>query len=421
MRRSIALFLILWAGLASLLFAGDPLQEKAATLDGLIDEAFKSNPQILAAYSSWIAEELKIKQVTSLPDPVARFSYFGENIETRVGPQRAKYGLSQKIPFPGKLRLKGKTAQKQAQMMKAKYEAVEREIIKKVKFAYYDLWWVDKAIQITEAEKDILANLESVAKERFETNLSPQQDVLKAQVMISKLIDKLFLLKRQRRSLEAKINSLLNRPQATPLGEVEEINPAEFDYALEQLRSIASENRQELIAANLDVERKEYEQSLARLDYLPDFTLGFNYIDIDDGHTSQPDDGQDAWMGTVSLNLPIWLERLDAQVKEKKRKLQASKNNFKNVENTVAFEVEDLYFKINTYKEIISLYDTALIPQTEQSFQAAKTAYETGKVDFLNWLDSERVLLQTRLAYYKAVSDYQKSIAFLERVVGRDL
>jgi len=80
-----------------------------------------------------------------------------------------------------------------------------------------------------------------------------------------------------------------------------------------------------------------------------------------------------------------------------------------------------MYFKITTYKDIISLYETALIPQTEQSFEAAKVSYETGEVDFLNWLDAERVLLQTRLAYYKAIVDYQKSIAYLERIVGRQL
>lgn len=133
------------------------------------------------------------------------------------------------------------------------------------------------------------------------------------------------------------------------------------------------------------------------------------------------DDGQDAWMGTVAINIPIWFDKLNAQIKEKKAQLEAARKKYENVGNTVFYEVEDLYFKILTYKDIISLYKTALIPQTEQSFQAAKTAYEAAKVDFLNWLDSERVLLQTRLAYYKAIADYQKSIAYLERVVGKDL
>ena len=85
------------------------------------------------------------------------------------------------------------------------------------------------------------------------------------------------------------------------------------------------------------------------------------------------------------------------------------------------YEVEDLYFKITTYRDIVLLYKTALVPQAEQAFEAARTGYETGKVDFLNWLDAERILLQTRLAHYKTIVDYQKSIAYLERVVGRDL
>ncbi len=101
--------------------------------------------------------------------------------------------------------------------------------------------------------------------------------------------------------------------------------------------------------------------------------------------------------------------------------LEARQNNYQDVENFIAYEVEDLYYKIGTYRDIISLYKTALIPQTEQAFEAARIGYETGKVDFLNWLDSERILLQTRLAYYKAIVDYEKSIAYLERVVGKKL
>ena len=396
-------------------------EESLITLDPLIDEALESNPQIQVAYKNWKAAEYKVKQVTSLPDPMASYTYFGENIETRVGPQEAKYGLSQKIPFPGKLGLKGETAQKHTQMMKEKYEAVKREIIKNVKFTYYDIWWVDKAIQVTESEKDILSSLERVAKERFETDQAPQQDVIKAQVVISKLIDKLFLLRQQRKTLASKMNSLLDRPKGTPLGRSKKFEITDFKYSLEELHRLSKENRQELIAANLDVEKKQFQESLAKLDYVPDFTLGANYIQIGDGHTTMPNDGQDAWMGGIAINVPIWFNRLNAQLKEKKTILEASEKNYQNVENRVIFEVEDLYFKVITYQDIMSLYETALIPQTEQSFQAAKTAYETGRVDFLNWLDSERVLLQTRLAYYKAIADYQKTIAFLERVVGKDL
>ena len=126
-------------------------------------------------------------------------------------------------------------------------------------------------------------------------------------------------------------------------------------------------------------------------------------------------------MTTFAVNIPVWVDKLYAQIKEKESALKAAEANFTDVENRVAYEIEDIYFKVTTYSGIVSLYKTALVTQTQQSFEAARTGYETGKVDFLDWLDSERVLLQTRLAHYKAIVDYKKSIAYLERVIGTDL
>lgn len=404
--------------LASQAFSEDKAVE---SLPNLITEALDNNPAIQEAYNLWKAAEYKIKTVKSLPDPMAKYGYFGENVETKVGPQEHKYGVSQKIPFPGKLGLKGRAQANHAEMLKEKYEAAKREVIKNVKFVYYDIFWVDKAIQITDEEKAILESLEKVAQRRYESNLTPQADVIKAQVELSKLIDRLLLLRQNRKSLVAKLNSILNRPEDSGLGRIANVEPLDIKYKLEELREIAKTSRQELMAANLDIERAEYERSLARMDYLPDFTFGFDYIQVDSGHTTMSNDGQDAWMGTVAVNIPIWLDKLNAQVKEKKAQLEAAQKNYEDTKNSINYEVEDLYFKITTYKDIISLYKTALIPQSEQAFETARTGYETGQVDFLNWLDAERMLLQIRLAYYKAIADYEKSVAYLERVVGQDL
>jgi len=398
-----------------------PREVETVSLDLLINEALENNPKVKAAYNEWQAAQFKIKEVSSLPDPTASYTHFGQNIETRVGPQENKYGVSQKIPFPGKLNLKAKAQDKNAQMLKEKYEAAKRELIKNIKFVYYDIFWVDKAIQISEEEKSILESLEKVAQRKYESNFSPQQDVIKAQVELSKLIDKLFHLKQNRRSLVAKMNSLLNRPKGAILGRVGNVESEDFRYPLEELYIIAQKEAQELVAASLDVERAQYEKSLANLDYFPDFTFGVDYTQIGAGHTTASNDGQDAWTGKVAINIPIWFDKLGAQLKEKKASLQASRDTYENIENSIAYEVQDLYFKITTYRDITLLYKTALLPQTEQAFQAAKIGYETGEVDFLNWLDAERILLQTRLAYYKTIVDYQKSIAYLERVVGRDL
>ncbi|MBU0478208.1 TolC family protein [bacterium] len=420
-KKNVPLIILIFYSLFSLLFAESILKEKTIVLQDLVNEAIGNNPEIQAAYYNWQAAMEKIKQVSSLPDPKAKYTYFGEKVETKVGPQEAKYGLSQKIPFPGKLSLKAKVQSKHVDMFREKYEATKREVIKNIKLVYYDIFWVDKAIQITEEEKTILESLERVAQRKYESDIVPQQDVIKAQVELSKLINKLFLLKQNRKSLEAKMNSILNRPKGTELRRIDTVKPIEFKYKLDELHQIAKSSKQELLIANLDVERAEHEKSLVRLDRFPDFTFGFDYIQVGNGHTSVSNDGQDAWMGTVSVNIPIWFGKLRYQLKEKEVKLAASKKNYQNIENSVTYEIEDVYFKITTYKDIILLYKTALMPQTEQSFEAARTGYETGRVDFLNWLDAERALLQTRLAYYKVIVDYQKSIAFLERVVGKNL
>jgi len=390
-------------------------------LNQLIQLALENNPKIQLALKKWQAEEEKITLAKSLPDPMLTYGRFGESIQTKVGPQKNKFGLSQKIPFLGKLGLKEKSQQQYALMAKEQYEAVKREIIQKVKSLYYDLFWVDKAIQTTEGEKAILETLEKVARKRYESNLTPQQDVIKAQVAITNLIDKLLMLRQNEKSLSAELNSILNRPEDFEMVKVLSLDISKFDYKLEELQELAKNSTPELMAADMNIKRFEYEKSLAKKDYFPDFNLGFDYIQVGGGYTTLPDDGQDSWMVSLSVNVPIWFGKLKAEVKEKDLQLQQAQRNYDDMKNNVYFQIEDLYFKILAYKDSISLYETSLIPQTEQSFDTAKTGYETGKVDFLNWLDSERVLLQTRLAYYKAITDYQKSIAFMERVLGTDL
>ncbi|MFC1510692.1 TolC family protein, partial [Candidatus Omnitrophota bacterium] len=124
-------------------------------LSSLVATALQNNPQVQSAYHKWKASEAKIKHVKSLPDPMVSYVYFGENVQTRVGPQEQKYAISQKIPFPGKLKLKAKAQISQAKIFEEKYKALKDDLIKNVKFAYYDLLWIDKALLISVEEKEI--------------------------------------------------------------------------------------------------------------------------------------------------------------------------------------------------------------------------------------------------------------------------
>jgi outer membrane protein TolC len=395
--------------------------EESDNLSDLIQEGLENNTRVKAAHNDWKAAEYRVKYLRGLPDPKAKYTYLFENVETRVGPQEHKYGVSQTIPFPGKLSSKSGAQQKKSEELEQKYEAVKREVIKEIKFLYYDIYWLDQAMQITEQEKSVVESVKDVAEKRYETNRINQQDVLRADLELSRLLSKLFQLRQNRKALQAKLNNVLNRPQGSEIDINNNIEKREFKYTLEDLREVAVNSRQELLAAKVAVEKAQFERSLAALEYFPDVTFGFDYIQVGSGSTIRSNDGQDAYMGTVAINVPLWVDKLQAQVGEKKELLKARIKDAESIEDDVMYEVEDLYYKILTYKDIITLYESALVPQSKQALDAAKSGYESGRANFIDWLDSERVLLQARLAYYKSIVDYMKSIAFLERIVGRDL
>ncbi|MCB9747468.1 MAG: TolC family protein, partial [Candidatus Omnitrophica bacterium] len=217
------------------------------TLEKFIQDGMANNPKIQQAYNQWQAAEYKIKVVKSLEDPMVSYGYFGEEVQTRVGPQEQKYDISQRVPFPGKRRLKEKAQEKHARMLEEKYEAVKVAIITEIKLNYYDLFWIDQAIEINEEEKSILVRLEKVAQRKYESNLIPQQDVIKAQVELSKSIEKLYLLNQIRKSLAIKMNNILNRDSNIEIPKVKQYEMFVFEYSLEDILSKAKSSQQEVV------------------------------------------------------------------------------------------------------------------------------------------------------------------------------
>ena len=389
-----------------------------AVLDDLIQEAVENNPEIKAMHDAFRAAEQKIEQAISLQDPMLSAGYFVENPETRVGPQVSKYGIAQKFPFFGKLTLKGKVAEKDRDIAYQRYETVVQEVIKNLKHSYYELYWIRKSTAMTEEIKDLLDELEKVAESKYSTGIASQQDVMKAQVEISKLMAKLYTLSEREVTLQEQINTLLSRSIETPIGQIDNFTLTEFPYSLEELLVLSEKYRQELKAASINIEKHTDMVALKKKDYFPDFTLGVDFIDVGSGKTNAFNDGQDAWMGKVAVNVPLWRGRINASVNEAKNKLSASENIYQSVKNKVSFQLKDAHYQMKTAEDLVGLYKDALIPQAEESLKASQAGYETGKTDFLNLIDSERILLNFKIAYYRAVADYEKSVADLERAVG---
>ncbi len=421
MRKKIIVFSFIMVFLSSVAAISQELESRKAVLSELIQAALSENPQIKAAEQEWQASLERIPQVKALPDPLLSYSHFGQSVETRLGPQRNKISISQMFPFFGKLSIKGEVAHSQAWIIEAQYRAVKADIILKVKQTFFSLYWFDKALKISQEEKEVLQRLAGIAQKKYETGQATQQDVLKAQLEISKVLDKILSLKQGRKAVAAEMNALLNRPPEASVEIVDEVEVPGIQFELVELYEWAKENRPELIKVQRLIEKNEKSLKLTKKNYYPDFHVMFDYIDIGSGTTTSPEDGRNAWMGSVGINIPLWRKRLRAAEAEEATKIKASENLYRNIENETLSRINELFFEVRTGEEQINLYKYSLLPQAEQSFKASEIGYLAGKVDFLNLLESERMILMIKTGYHKAVSDLNKSLARLERIVGREL
>lgn len=395
--------------------------EEPMRLEDLENELLEKNPEIQAARARAAAEGYRAGAVSGLDDPLFTYGYFGESIQTRVGPQKQIFQLSQKVPLGGQLSLKGDMAQQQAESLRATVLTVIWKAVTELRTAYYDLWWVEQALRITAEEEEVLKDLTTAGQAKYAAGEADLQDVLKGQLALSRLQDRRLLLQQRRQILAALINRLLDRAPTSSLGAPAEITAGRLPLSLDDLLEKAERENPRLGARAHLTEMAQTGLSLARRGYIPDITLGVQYFQIGDGETIGPDDGQDAWMVMAGINLPLWLGKKQSAVGEAAERLRTARDDFQREKAEVVFEVKDRYFKFISARDQLQLYRESIIPQSERVFQADRVAYETGKTDFLDLLESEKRLLEARLAYLQVVADTRKYLAELEATVGQPL
>ncbi len=392
-----------------------------ADLSRMIEIALERNPGIRAAEKRYRSLEAIPPQVSSLPDPMLGYTRWVQNVETRVGPQENVFILSQRVPFPGKLGLRGKIASMDARAAYQQYEAVKRDVVYRVKAAYADLYKIDRSLQILANYKRILEDFAEVASTKYATGKGIQAQVLKAHVEISTISVKELNFEKMRTGVVARLNALMDRPAESRIGPALTLELPEVTYRESELFALAKKNRQELLATTALIEKANYARQLAKKNYFPDFNVQATYITIPKVNAMFSDAGKDAFSVMVGLNLPIWLGKRKAAVEQATEMQLAQQLKFDNQWNMIESEITDILFQLQTLRETLDLYEKGLLLQAESSLESALSAYKTGKLDFLNLLDAERMLLNLRLAYTMEQSNYFKQVAALERAVGGKL
>ena len=417
----IILFLFISTASSSLLHAqGSAIPPEYLKLDWVIEQALQRNPQIQAAEWRWHAVEQREPQISSLDDPVLSYSRWLSTPETRVGPQENVLMLAQRIPFFGKLSLKGEMASHEALAAEQQYHATRRDIIYKVKTVYYDLYWIDNSLSILNEYQDVLRSFMKVAEGKYRTGIGIQANVLKADLEISAIEERKLNFIKMRRGTSARLNALLNREPQSPLDSPGPLDTSEVPIDTTRILQAAL-NRQELQEVQAMIRRSEAGVSLARRNYFPDFVLLANYVTIPDGRTSALDSGKDPYGIQIGLTVPLWFGKLSAALDEAKAHEQSLQLSYRDLHNQIAAEVMDVLARLRAAHETVSLYDQQIIPDAERTLASALSSYQTGTLDFLSLLDSERMLLNFRLARAKELANYWKQVAALERAVGGTL
>jgi outer membrane protein TolC len=403
--------------MAVLTLSAQPAQaadETRLSLESLIEELSQRNPEIKVARQRWEAAQAVVPQVQTLPDPKLQFGYQRMPM-TPPEVQGAIYGFGQEIPFPGKLKLKGEVAQREAERLEQELLATKLRLVASLKEAYFTLHFIHKSTEIVEKNKALLIQFEKTAKARYSVGQAAQQDVFRAQVEISRVLDRLAVLEQQKESLHAAINRLLNRPPADPLGTPEEIHVPLLTLSLPELTRRAEAFSPILLASAKGIERSEQAVSLARRQYYPDFDL--NALGTRNDRIN--DNGYQVMLG---IKIPLFYETKQRQgVKEALAGLTGAREDLTATKQDILFQVKDAFVQTQRAERLITILRDAIIPQSTLALQSAQAGYGVGKVDFLTLLNSLLTLQESQLELHGEMVAHEKAVARLEAATGGPL
>ena len=392
---------------------GGPLQ--AEVLDQLVNEALVNNPGLAAAKALWQQTTYKSPQVGSLKDPVLSFAlsnYPSDTLSSNDTPMTGnELKLSQAFPFPGKLKNRSALAEEQARWFEAVYQDKHYQIARRVKDAWYRLYYNDRATVVTERNLALVDDIIRVTEVRYETGSGLQQDVLKAQVQRSRFMERLMSLRQQRSVVLAELNRLLNRPSGMAYEVPVALELTVMEQSLETFQNAAAEKRPMSSAYQSLIKRYRYQSRLAELDDYPDMTVFASWRFRDDDLI---DGGTDFVSAGISFTLPVYRDRRRAAKAEALAAVRMAERQSEEFHNSVSESIQNAYARMEETQQQAELYQKGIIPQTSQNFQAALGSYQVGKLEFISLLDALMTTYQAEMEYYRIGSEYMRSLAWLE-------
>ena len=399
-----------------------PELDENASLDDYVLYAMLNNPGPRAAFDRWKAALDRVGPAQTLPDPRFTYANYVREVETRVGAQEHKFGLAQTFPWFGKLDLQGDIALQAAHAEQQRYEAAKLDLMYRVKNIYYEYAYLAEAIEITKDNLTLLTYLEGVARTKYKSGAGLQSAVIKTQVELGKLEDRLHSLQDLMKPMVTKLNMALNRPSNMPLPVPKGLPQEKPAFVDDDLFSLLRENNPNLKAFDYMTTKEDLAIQLAGKNYFPDMTLGVDYIDTASRTDANPvDNGKDPIVAMLSINLPIWQKKYDAIKSEARARRRAVVREKKEKENSLIADLEVALFGLRDADRKIDLYRDTLLPKAEQSVKVTELAFAADKAPFLDMIDSQRILLGFQLEHQRALADRAQRVAEIEMLTGGEM
>lgn len=419
MRTTISLILLLFL-ICFIPTPSQALADETLNLEAIIEEALENNPELNAARHNIEALGQRPDQAASLPNPMVSVGIMNIPLDSfdldQEGMTQKTIGVMQSFPYPGKLALKREIAEKDLLRGKEGLEALKLVVVKEIKSAYYSLFFVNKSIEITERNKSLLTEFVRIAETKYSVGSGVQQDVLKAQVELSKLLDKLIILKEKRKTLKARLNYLMNRMPQEPLGDPGDVQLTPFDLSVDELQESAEKGHPVLKNILASIEKRKSAHLLAKKEYYPDFNVSVQYGQREDGAGMNRADFASAML---QMKVPLWHKtKEDRKVLEAAARTKQAEKNYETVRSRLFFRIKKLKEEMERDYEQALLFREGIIPQATASLDSAVAGYQVNKVDFLTLLNNQITLFNYEIEYYRTVTGHETKLAEMEEAVG---
>lgn len=396
-----------------------PTLTDSSNADAYVRYALFHSPGVEAAYQQWRAASERIPQARALPDPRLSVGFFLEEVETRVGPQQARVGLSQTFPWPGILGDREDAAEQEARAAWQRFQNARLAVTERVVRTLHELTYLDRAIQINRENLDLLRSFEGIVRSRYRVGTGSHPELIRVQVELGQLDDRLRRLEAMRPAYAAELNAVLNRPGNTPVPVLGRLPGVVASIDADALDELARRNNPALLAMDEQTEAARTRTELARRADLPDISVGLDYIFTGEAVSAGvPESGDDPVLLNFGITVPLWREKYEAGVRESIAQRLSITHERAEQANLLSAAIHRAWFEHNDADRRVRLFEQTLIPKAEESLRASLAGFRTGGTGFLDLLDTERTLLEFSLSAERARADRGKALATLNRLAG---